>query len=71
MSPSFQYSALNTLMADRGGRYQIYGPNAFNRHGLSNQVPNRVYAYNNRLSGERTIGAIKLFLNDLSPVLEF
>jgi len=54
--------ALNTLMADRGGRYQICGPNAFNRYGLSNQVPNRVYAYNNRLSGERTIGAIALTL---------
>jgi len=54
--------ALNTLMADRGGRYQICGPNAFNRYGLSNQVPNRVYAYNNRLSGERTIGAITLTL---------
>jgi predicted transcriptional regulator of viral defense system len=49
-------------MADRGGRYQICGPNAFNRYGFSDQVPNRVYAYNNRLSGERTIGAISLTL---------
>jgi predicted transcriptional regulator of viral defense system len=54
--------ALNTLMADRGGHYQICGPNAFNRYGLSDQVPNRVYAYNNRLSGERTVGAISLTL---------
>jgi predicted transcriptional regulator of viral defense system len=54
--------ALNTLMGDRDGRYQICGPNAFNRYGLSNQVPNRVYAYNNRLSGERTIGAITFVL---------
>lgn len=54
--------ALNTLMADRGGRYQVCGPNAFNRYGLSEQVPNRVYVYNNRLSGERTIGAILLTL---------
>jgi predicted transcriptional regulator of viral defense system len=54
--------ALNTLMADRAGRYQICGPNAFNRYGFSNQVPNRVYAYNNRLSGERTVGAITLML---------
>jgi predicted transcriptional regulator of viral defense system len=49
-------------MADRGGRYQICGPNAFNRYGLSDQVPNRVHAYNNRLSGERTVGAISLTL---------
>src|SRR3989304_659758 len=41
--------ALNTLMADRGGRYQICGPNAFNRNGLRAQVPNRVYAYTNIL----------------------
>jgi predicted transcriptional regulator of viral defense system len=54
--------ALNTLMADRDGRGQICGPNAFNRYGFSDQVPNRVYAYNNRLSGERTIGAIALTL---------
>lgn len=54
--------ALNTLLADRRGRYQICGPNAFNRYGLSEQIPNRVYAYNNRLSGDRTIGAIALTL---------
>lgn len=54
--------ALGTLMADRGGRYQICGPNAFNRYGFSEQIPNRVYAYNNRLSGDRTIGAVALTL---------
>lgn len=53
---------LNTLMADRGGRYQVCGPNAFNRYGFSEQVPNRVYAYNNKISGERTVGAIVLTL---------
>ncbi|MEW6186874.1 MAG: hypothetical protein AB1585_14160 [Thermodesulfobacteriota bacterium] len=54
--------ALNTLMEDRQGRYQICGPNAFNRYGFTNQVPNRVYAYNNIISGERTIGAVALTL---------
>lgn len=54
--------ALNTLMADQKGRYQICGPNAFNRYGYDEQVPNRIYAYNNRISGERTIGAISLIL---------
>jgi predicted transcriptional regulator of viral defense system len=53
---------LNTLIRDRGGRYQICGPNAFNRYGFDEQVPNRVYAYNNRISGERRIGAIALTL---------
>jgi predicted transcriptional regulator of viral defense system len=54
--------ALNTLMADKQGRYQICGPNAFNRYGFDEQVPVRVYAYNNRISGDRTIGAVQLTL---------
>lgn len=54
--------ALNTLMRDRGGRYQICGPNAFNRYGFDNQVPVRTYAYNNRISGERRIGAVQITL---------
>lgn len=54
--------ALNTLIEDRGGRYQICGPNAFNRYGFDEQVPARVYAYNNRISGERSIGSVRLTL---------
>ena len=53
---------LNTLLDDRRGRYQICGPNAFNRYGLDEQVPTRVYAYNNRISGERSVGAVALTL---------
>lgn len=49
--------ALNTLIEDKNGRYQICGPNAFNRYGFDEQIPTRVYAYNNRLSGDRTIGS--------------
>jgi predicted transcriptional regulator of viral defense system len=36
--------------------------NAFNYYGYDEQVPARVYAYNNIISGERTIGAITLNL---------
>jgi predicted transcriptional regulator of viral defense system len=54
--------ALNTLMADQDGRYQICGPNAFNRYGFDEQVPTRVYSYNNRLSGDRSIGSVALTL---------
>src|SRR6266571_951138 len=54
--------ALDTLIEDRGGRYQICGPNAFNRYGFDDQVPTRVYAYNDRISGDRTIGSISLTL---------
>jgi predicted transcriptional regulator of viral defense system len=54
--------ALNALMEDRGGRFQICGPNAFNRYGFDNQIPNRIYAYNNRISGKRAIGSVLLML---------
>jgi len=54
--------ALSTLMANQNGRYQICGPNAFNRYGFDDQIPIRVYAYNNRISGERTVGAVALTL---------
>lgn len=54
--------ALNTLIEDRGGRYQICGPNTFSRYGFDEQVPTRVYAYNNRISGERSIGSVRLTL---------
>jgi predicted transcriptional regulator of viral defense system len=54
--------ALNALMEDRDGRCQICGPNAFNRYGFDNQIPNRIYAYNNRISGKRAIGSVLLML---------
>ena len=54
--------ALATLMAARRGRYQICGLNAFNRYGFDEQMPVRVYAYNNRLSGDRSIGSVQLTL---------
>jgi predicted transcriptional regulator of viral defense system len=54
--------ALTTLIAARDGRYQICGLNAFNRYGFDEQIPNRVYAYNNRLSGSRRIGSVQLTL---------
>src|SRR3970040_24651 len=47
--------AINTLIADRQGRYQICGPNDFNRYGYDDQVPNRIYAYNNLISAHSAI----------------
>ena len=58
--------ALNTLMEDCQGRYQVCGPNAFLRYGFDEQVPARVYAYNDRLSGDRKIGAVALTLIKVS-----
>lgn len=54
--------ALNTVMGDVKGKYQICGPNAFNRYGFDEQVPTQVYAYNNRISGKRSVGSVRLTL---------
>jgi len=54
--------ALTTLIQDRDGRFQICGPNAFHRYGWDEQIPNRVYAYNNRISGDRSVGQVELTL---------
>jgi len=48
---------LEKLMKEYGGKYQITGPNAFNFYGFDDQVPNRFYVYNNRISGERTVSS--------------
>lgn len=57
-----EFLALRTLMATVGGAYQVCGPNAFNRYGFDEQVPNRLYAATNRLSGERRVGGVTLML---------
>ncbi len=47
---------LSMLMKELKGKYQVSGPNAFYFYGFENQVPNRVYVYNNRIYGEKNIG---------------
>lgn len=54
--------AVNTLMEDAAGRYQICGPNAFNRYGFDDQIPTLLYLYNDKLSGNSTIGGVELSL---------
>jgi predicted transcriptional regulator of viral defense system len=49
-------------MEDQGGSYQISGPSTFYRYGWTEQIPNRVYAYNNRISGDRQVGPVALTL---------
>lgn len=60
--------AINTLMDDRKGQYQICGPNAFNQYGFDIQIPVQIYAYNNKISEERTIGTVALTLIKVSDV---
>ena len=50
------YYILSKLMVVLKGQYQISGPSAFNFHGFDDQVPNRIYVYNDRIFGEKEIG---------------
>lgn len=50
------YYILSKLMEVLEGQYQISGPNAFNLYGFDDQVPNRIYVYNDRIFGEKEIG---------------
>lgn len=54
--------ALNSVIEDKQGKYQICGPNAFNRYGFIDQIPIQVYAYNNRISGQKSVGKVILNL---------
>jgi predicted transcriptional regulator of viral defense system len=52
-----EYLILQELMKAWGeGTYQLCGWQVFNRYGFTEQMASRVYAYNNRLYGDRTIG---------------
>lgn len=50
------YVVLAELMSEMEGRYQIGGPSAFYYYGFDEQVPNRMYVYNDKIYGERNIG---------------
>ncbi|MBU2499233.1 MAG: hypothetical protein KKE57_10050, partial [Proteobacteria bacterium] len=52
------YYILSKLMEVIKGRYQISGPSAFHFYGFDDQVPNRIYVYNDRIFGEKEIGGI-------------
>lgn len=60
-------TAINAIMADKQARYQITGPNAFNRYGYDEQIPARVYIYNDAISGDRSVGRTELTLIKVSP----
>lgn len=51
-----EFLILSELMKALGGRYQVCGPTAFHFYGFDEQIPNRVYVYNNKIYGDRNIG---------------
>lgn len=57
-----EYALLADLMQEHGAAWQLCGPNTFNRYGFSEQVPNRLCVYNNRLSSRRVVGSTEMLL---------
>ena len=57
---------MNTLIEEQSGRYQLCGPSAFYHYGWDNQIPNRLYAYNSRITGERKVGSVAMTLIKLT-----
>jgi len=57
-----EYVIIYELMKSVDASYQICGPLAFQRHGLSEQIPNIITIYNTKLTGRKTIGSLTLQL---------
>jgi predicted transcriptional regulator of viral defense system len=50
----------------RGAVWQETGPNAFNYHGLTEQLANETFAYNDKVSGKRHFGRLPVTLIKVS-----
>jgi|694.fasta_scaffold59106_4 predicted transcriptional regulator of viral defense system len=55
-------TAINALMVDCGGQYQITGLSAFKRYGYSNQMAVRATIYNDMVRGDRRVGNVEMTL---------
>lgn len=62
-----EYTIVFELMKLLGARYQISGPLAFQRYGLSEQIPNVITIYNDKKSGLQKIGSLTIQLVKVSP----
>ena len=58
--------ALNTLIGEQKGRYQICGPNAFNRYGYDGQVPTTIGCLVSEWSDPFNSRSSKLQMNGLA-----
>jgi predicted transcriptional regulator of viral defense system len=57
-----EYELIHQLMIEINAEYQITGPAAFNYHGLTQQIPNLITIYNDKVSGLRKVGGLKVSL---------
>jgi predicted transcriptional regulator of viral defense system len=56
------YHLLSRLMAVLNGKYQISGPSAFNFYGFDDQIPNRLYVYNDWIFEKQIGGSDFVFI---------
>ncbi|MBI4126973.1 MAG: hypothetical protein HY465_05715, partial [Deltaproteobacteria bacterium] len=54
-----EYFLLSKYMEVEKASYQVSGPSVFHRYGFDEQIPNIHYVYNDRISGEKTIGGYR------------
>ena len=55
------YYIINQFMKIMEASYYIGGINAMHHHGLTEQVPNTVTVYNDKISGKRNLGSLTVF----------
>ena len=59
-------AALWHFLEAKGAVWQETGPNAFNHYGLSEQISNETFAYNDKVSGRRRFGRLPVTLIKVS-----
>jgi len=51
-----EYKLLHFIMRAYKAQYLVSGPTAIYYYGYTTQIPNRIYVYNNKISGDKEIG---------------
>lgn len=52
-----EYEILEYLMKEYGAYYMVSGPTAMYYYGYTEQIPNKIYVYNDQIYGEKQIGS--------------
>ncbi len=61
------YYLISQFMKIMEAKYYIGGTNAMHHHGLTEQVPNTMTIYNDKISGRRNIGSLTVFFTKTDP----
>ncbi len=62
-----EYILIAELMKTLKAKYLVSGPAAFQYYGLTSQIPNVISVYNNKISGIKNLGNMKVQLIRVTP----